>query len=392
MHLLHVADTHLGSSRPSGLRARELDFYDVFDEVIEIAIKEGVDAVLHCGDLFDEPRPSPQAYSYAVKSLKKLRDSGIDFLVIAGQHDQPKISALSPIKVLEEVGLAKVLATFKPETRVVRLRSGDLGITAVPYAEPQLMQELVKGVEKPDTGRKILMAHLLLKELNIPGAHLSLTELRSSYYDYVALGDYHARYETRHEGVPVIYPGSTEALDYLESRDERFVALVDLSREEASVDWIKLSRFRKWLVIKSGTYSELIRRLRDISFSEFPKPPILRAEVSSAELVNADPKLVMDYMRKLKENGKILTYVLKSPSISGEFDETQYEEATPLPTLESVVHNLLKDPKISEYVLRIIKDYDDESLIKTHIMRLIKDQELLSKLEKLVNRSDHPKR
>ncbi|MEM0106404.1 MAG: hypothetical protein QXX81_07690, partial [Zestosphaera sp.] len=134
------------------------------------------------------------------------------------------------------------------------------------------------------------------------------------------------------------------------------------------------------------------RRLRDISFSEFPKPPILHAEVSSAELVNADPKLVMDYMRKLKENGKILTYVLKSPSISGEFDETQYEEATPLPTLESVVHNLLKDPKISEYVLRIIKDYDDESLIKTHIMRLIKDQELLSKLEKLVNRSDHPKR
>ncbi|MEM0106356.1 MAG: DNA repair exonuclease, partial [Zestosphaera sp.] len=129
MHLLHVADTHLGSSRPSGLRERELDFYDVFDEVIEIAIKEGVDAVLHCGDLFDEPRPSPQAYSYAVKSLKKLRDSGIDFLVIAGQHDQPKISALSPIKVLEEVGLAKVLATFKPETRVVRLRSGDLGIT-----------------------------------------------------------------------------------------------------------------------------------------------------------------------------------------------------------------------------------------------------------------------
>ncbi|MEM2376475.1 MAG: DNA repair exonuclease, partial [Sulfolobales archaeon] len=141
MRLLHVADTHIGYNKPGKLRERELDFYEVFDEVIEIAIRERIDAVMHCGDLFNEPDPDPQTYFYAFKSLKKLRNADIEFLVIAGQHDQPKTSSLSPLRVLEEAGLVKVLAIREPATVVVNLRSGDLGVTAIPYADHLSMQE-----------------------------------------------------------------------------------------------------------------------------------------------------------------------------------------------------------------------------------------------------------
>ncbi|MEM4519227.1 MAG: exonuclease SbcCD subunit D [Sulfolobales archaeon] len=384
MRLLHVADTHIGYNKPGKLRERELDFYEVFDEVIEIAIRERVDAVMHCGDLFNEPDPDPQTYFYAFKSLKKLRNADIEFLVIAGQHDQPKTSSLSPLRVLEEAGLVKVLAIREPATVVVNLRSGDLGVTAVPYADPLSMQEYIKYIKKPDTKKKVLMAHLLLKELNIPGAHLSIPELRCDGYDYVALGDYHIRYVSEYGGVPVVYPGSTEAVDYLESSDERFVALIDLSKEDVEVSWIKLSKFRKWLVVKSSTYGELIRFLSKVDFSSFSKPPILYAKVSNADLLDMSARSVIDYLRNLREGGKILTYKLETPSIFEEYEETEHEEITPAPTLESVVRNLLKDPKISEYVLTVIKGCEDEGFIDALITSLLNDQELISKLEKLV--------
>ncbi|MCS7108421.1 MAG: DNA repair exonuclease [Sulfolobales archaeon] len=384
MLLLHVSDTHLGSNKPSKTRERELDFYEVFDEVIDIAIREGVDAIIHCGDLFDDPKPSPQAYFYAFKSLRRLREAGIDFLVVAGQHDQPKTSALSPLRVLEEVGLAKVLATFEPWTGVIKLKGNELGITAIPYADPQGIQELIKVVKRPNASKRVVMAHLLLKELNLPVAHLSLNELRIIDYNYVALGDYHGRYVTNYGGIPIVYPGSTEAQDSLDSRDERFVALVDIGREGVAVNWVKLSKFRRWLIIKSSTYEELIKRLGEINFSEFLKPPILYAEVSNVKSVNLNAKRVLDYLTKLTQGGKISFYNIKTPNISEELEGPQREVTTSVSTLDSVVHNLLKDPKLSELVLSIIKGSDDVEFVEALINQLMNDRELINKLEKLV--------
>lgn len=384
MQLLHVSDTHLGSNRPYKLRERELDFYEVFDEVVEVAVREGVDAVLHCGDFFDEPRPNPQTYYYAFKSLKKLRDAGIEFLVVAGQHDQPKTSALSPIKVLEEVGLAKVLATDKPTTKVFSMRSGELGITAIPYADPQAMQEHIKNVRKPEAGRRVLMAHLLLKELNIPNAHLSLPELKCADYHYVALGDYHSRYETTYDGVPVVYPGSTEALDYLESSNERFVAIVDLSTANVLVDWVRLSKFRRWLVFNVESYNELLKLLGRVNYSEFAKPPVLYVKIGGKDLTNVNPRTVSEYLMGLRDSGKIIAYRLETPGVSEGSEEEPHEELPPAPTLESVIHGMLKDSKIVEYVLNIIKSCDDEGYVEMLITALVSDQELINKLERLV--------
>ncbi|MEM2376600.1 MAG: hypothetical protein QXZ10_03200, partial [Sulfolobales archaeon] len=147
---------------------------------------------------------------------------------------------------------------------------------------------------------------------------------------------------------------------------------------------IKLSKFRKWLVVKSSTYGELIRFLSKVDFSSFSKPPILYAKVSNADLLDMSARSVIDYLRNLREGGKILTYKLETPSIFEEYEETEHEEITPAPTLESVVRNLLKDPKISEYVLTVIKGCEDEGFIDALITSLLNDQELISKLEKLV--------
>jgi exonuclease SbcD len=117
-----------------------------------LAIRERVDAVIYAGDFFDEPRPTPQAYLFAYRALKKLREHGVELLVVAGQHDQPKTSQLPPLRVLREMGLLRLLAQEKPETHTIRLRSGELGVTAIPYISPAIIVEHLKTT-RPRTPR-----------------------------------------------------------------------------------------------------------------------------------------------------------------------------------------------------------------------------------------------
>ena len=84
--LLHTADTHLGY-RQYHRPKREADFREAFYEVIEAAIEENVDALVHAGDLFDSSRPGIEALSDALEGLKRLDEADIPFLSIVGNHD-----------------------------------------------------------------------------------------------------------------------------------------------------------------------------------------------------------------------------------------------------------------------------------------------------------------
>ncbi|MEM1682257.1 MAG: DNA repair exonuclease [Sulfolobales archaeon] len=382
---LHVSDTHLGSSKPlSGSKARELDFYDVFDEVVDIAVRERVDAVIHCGDLFDNYEPSPRAYYHTVKSLKKLSAAGIPFLVIAGGHDQPKRAEMSPLKVLEEVGVAKALAISEPATHVVSLRSGELGITAVPYSPPNAFSGWIGRLKRPEAGRKILVAHMMLKELNLPESHASLDELKAVEYDYVALGHYHMKYSIRRNSTPIVYPGSTEAQDRREASDERFVALVDLSTREAVVSWVKLSRFRRFVIVEGvRDLGDLDRRLAKLVTGVDEKPAILYVEFS-------EPVKRWDGVRsrlnELVRRGVILNYKLSAPGIA-ESEERVYEDLSEAPlSLESVVYEASGDPEVAELLLEIIRNSGNREAVEKIVNELLERERLVEKIEKLVRK------
>jgi len=360
----------------------------VFDEVVEVAIRERVDGVIHCGDLFDDPEPSPRAFYNAVKSLKKLSGAGIPFLVIAGQHDQPKRAEVSPLKVLEEVGVARLLALGKPSTGVVNLRSGELGFTAIPYTPPGAMHGVLRELRKPDTRRSVLMAHLLLKELNLPTSHVSLAELGVSGFSYVALGDYHLRWSTNYSGVPVVYPGSTEALDVLESSDERYVAMVDLSGESASVSWVKLSRFRKILVVDNvSSFADLQRAILRYRLEELGKKPMLYVKLSpkGGYTSSSERVRIEQLLRDLVRQGKILNYRLVLPGVE-EVEGSGVSEEAPPPTLDYVVYEVVKDPELSELLLKIIRGSEGGEGIRKVIDDVLANERLVEKLRKVVSK------
>ncbi len=388
MLLLHVSDTHLGAYRPGKLRERELDFYEAFNEVIDIALRERVDAIIHAGDFFDEPRPAPQAYLFAYRALRKLREHDVEFLVVAGQHDQPKTSQLPPLRFLGEMGLLRLLAQDKPESHIVKLKGGELGVVAIPYISPVSIGEHLKSVKPPEAQRRILLAHLLLRELNMPNAHASLAELSADNYNYVALGDYHLKYETVYRGTPVVYPGSTEALDVLEASSDKYVTLVDFSKREAIVNWVKLNTPRKWIVIEARNYIDVLIGIGKAKLETFSKPPILHLILKTKQS-DVEAKRIRNYLSKLSEEKKvlILKVVVEEEESRGEALRSSIVEdssSMQTPTLDQVVYNVLGDREIAELVLVILRSSESKEEVKLLIERVLGDEELIGKIKRLV--------
>ena len=96
MKVLHLADTHIGYSAynkldKNGMNQREVDVYNSFSQVVDYALENKVDLVLHSGDLFDTVRPSNRAISFAVGQLLRLSKAGIPTVIISGNHETPRL-------------------------------------------------------------------------------------------------------------------------------------------------------------------------------------------------------------------------------------------------------------------------------------------------------------
>lgn len=90
MKFLHTADLHLDSPMDSKLppekaKERRAELLTAFSRMAERASEIGVRAVIIAGDLFDRKKVTRRAMKYVLDTA--ARYSGIDFLVLEGNHD-----------------------------------------------------------------------------------------------------------------------------------------------------------------------------------------------------------------------------------------------------------------------------------------------------------------
>src|SRR3970040_1154178 len=86
----HISDTHLGLVQ-YGSEEREQDVYHVFNQAIDISIKDHVDFVIFAGDIFHVPNPNGTAVVQMANALKRLKKNNIDSFFILGDHDISRI-------------------------------------------------------------------------------------------------------------------------------------------------------------------------------------------------------------------------------------------------------------------------------------------------------------
>ena len=101
--ILHTGDTHLGY-RQYHSPERRADFLRAFQAVVNDAVADEVDAVVHAGDLFDDRQPSLTDVLDAISVLRTLADADIPFYGIVGNHESKRDRQW--LDLFSEMGLA----------------------------------------------------------------------------------------------------------------------------------------------------------------------------------------------------------------------------------------------------------------------------------------------
>lgn len=225
--VLHVSDTHLGN-RQYGSDVRKDDMAEAFDQAIEIAVNENVDAVIHTGDLFDSRTPSLPEVTRCIQTLRKLDKADIPFYGIVGNHDRKMDQQW--LDLIRETGTAERLS------REPTMVGGDVAVYGIDSVTKPSWHSKDFSLEPPeDSGAFTLLCMHQLLAPPIPGSEDFMADHSAEEVldrvgidlDALALGDYHKPEEDVVNDVPVWYAGSTERCS-LSEKEPRSVSLLEI--------------------------------------------------------------------------------------------------------------------------------------------------------------------
>jgi len=324
MLIAHMADIHLGL-RQYGLLWREKDFYDRFREAIEQAVREGVDAILISGDMFDRARPPIQALKVAIEVLNLPTSKGIPVYAVLGEHDLPKIRDIPPQFILPNLKILGTSSTPSVDRIVVDGHEWFIaGISHIPPTSKGLrsLKEKLKEIEGKVRKRSVLMMHQNIVNVFPLESGLELSDMPQCF-QYVAMGHIHRRWKSK--GKPLIaYPGSIEIVrsDEIEEwkKNGKGFYLVDLSSDEPLLQNVDLEVTPQLTI---DTKYPNHRRDAVLGYQEIPKKRrgILHINVCIPQGIKADPASeVVAALRSVDREGRvhlrISTYPCSSEAVS----------------------------------------------------------------------------
>ncbi len=211
MRVIHTGDTHVGYRQYHSPERRQ-DFLDAFDQVVEDAIAEDVDALVHAGDLFHDRRPGLVDLQGVVGALRRLDAASIPFLAVVGNHEGKRDAQW--LDLFEDLGLATRLGDEPHEI-------GEAAVYGLDFVPRSRREDLDYEFEPSDREHALLVSHGLFE----PFAHADwdthrLLEESTVAFDALLLGDNHKPGREDVDGTLVTYCGSTERAS-AEERDER---------------------------------------------------------------------------------------------------------------------------------------------------------------------------
>lgn len=281
----HISDTHLGLVQ-YGSEERERDVYHVFNQAIDISIKDHVDFVIFAGDIFHVPNPNGTAIVQMANALKRLKKNNIDSFFILGEHDISRIRTTPIPYVYHNLEFSRYIGQGNPvDYKGILL----VGFDKIRKAEMSQFEEKFKAVDEiasNHTGHKILVMHQGITEFNKFAGELQSTDLPKKF-TYYAMGHLHDHdiKQFSHLSGPIAYPGSTELTisEGIKEIKKGFLE-VDISGEEVKPNWIKLDT-RKQFSFKTE-YDELTKSIDEISIkiNKMERKPIVEIKIQGENI------------------------------------------------------------------------------------------------------------
>lgn len=348
MRLLHFADLHLGvenygrTDPATGLSSRLGDFLRRFDEVVDVAIDERVDAVLFAGDAFKTRDPNPTVQRAFAERIRRLSRAAIPTVLLIGNHDLPGVlSRATSVDIYDALGVEYVRVCRRIESFTLDTASGPLQIVTLPWItrgalltreeyradsadelDNRLKSRIIDALagEVADLDPElpaVLMGHLSLggatygsEQSIMLGADLVLNrgDLHPDAFDYVALGHIHKHQQVGPGTPPVVYSGSLERVDFGEEREEKGFVLLDITpgaRGQRSTSWeFRRVQARPFVTLRlTASGDDPLEELRaKIAARHDLEGAVVRAVISLTH-DNADRLRLIDVRRLLGETG-----------------------------------------------------------------------------------------
>ena len=290
MKILHVSDTHLGYSAyrkttEDGINLREIDIYNAFEQFIEYSIKSKADLILHAGDLFDSVRPNNRALKCAIKQIDLLSKEHIPFIVIAGNHEHPKLKETGHIfSIFDHMENVYPIYNAKYEKLSFEIKKEKVLIHALPQCElkTKFNEELKKIKPSSDFDYNILLTHGAVSGIKVFSMNefnelIIPSEVIKNNFDYIALGHFH-KYTKLSKNV--FYSGSTERLSFSEAADKKGFIEIELSEGSFKQKFIEIKNrpMTDSIAIKCSNLklNEVMRKIKETIKDIKPKEKIFR--------------------------------------------------------------------------------------------------------------------
>jgi DNA repair protein SbcD/Mre11 len=215
--ILCTGDLHIGRSStrlPAQSDVRALSAADCWVRIVDMAMAEGVAAVLLSGDVVDRANRFFEAVGPLEAGLRRLAEAGIPAIAVSGNHDfdvLPALAAALPPGALRLLGRGGVWER-------TTLGEGDERLHVDGWSYPE---QAVRGSPLPEHPRPardgvpvLGLLHCDLDQIASAYAPVRLAELLAVPVDFWLLGHIHAPALRAAPGAAtVLYPGSPQALD-----------------------------------------------------------------------------------------------------------------------------------------------------------------------------------
>lgn len=297
IRFVHTADVHFGMENygridsQTGIHTRLLDFERAFNFCIDNAIAQNVDFFLFCGDAYKTANPSPTQQKLMLKCLLRLYKAGIPAVIVVGNHDNPlSYGKASSLEVFGDLPLEGFYVIDKPTSLLLQTKSGPVQIVGIPWPTRNTISLSNKHVFKTaheitsyisqavshiiaDMASKLdpSIPAVLASHMTVSSGVFSGSEKRAIYgndpvllpsqlaiapFDYIALGHLHRFQNLNPNGIPIVYSGSIERVDFGERKEDKgFCVVTIVDKTSTTFEFIK-SPMRPFIQIEVTLHNE----------------------------------------------------------------------------------------------------------------------------------------
>lgn len=300
MKIIHTADIHLNSKMESSLsslsaKERKKELLLTFSRMIDYANKNGVEAIIIAGDLFDTESINKSTKDFVLDTI--VKNKNITFLYLCGNHE--KTAFIDSIDTLPAN-----LLTFGNDWTHHSLKN-NIVVSGINITREN-HKSLYTSLDLSPTDTNIVVMHGQVSKYFSKDSYeiVNISELKNKNIDYLALGHLHSYQEDILENnTKYCYSGCLEGRGFDECGTHGFV-LIDIDGKHIETSFIPFAKRTLHEItvdISSSSTTHDVDHLIKESLSSIPTLDLIKINLvgNISEDAHIDYDLILSALNEL---------------------------------------------------------------------------------------------